>query len=565
MLRSNLYAGGSNYSNIETLLGRYGSLLNAQRIWAVEWQEIADYVIPRKNSILVQRIPGDKRTRRLYDSTAIHASELLAASIHGTLTPSYMRWFWLETDDDELNKISNVAIWSDQVSRIMNSELNRSNFHAEAHEFYTDLTTFATGVLLGNELPKKDGQFNGLVFSTCPAGRYVISEGPNHMVDTIFRSFTLPLSAVFTRWPDAKFPTELKGAEGKQLDIPYEIIHCILPKESRGGLDYKWESQYILYKTKTSLSESGFFSFPAMVCRWTKYTDETYGRGQTHTAMPDIRSINKIVELELKKAAKNVDPPMGAISGDVIGQARLVPAGITSVRQKDALFPIETGSQTGNQWINLKKEELKKSIEAIYHADQLQLPMNGPQMTATESNLRYELMQRILGPTLGRLDVEYAHPLLDRTFDILWRAGVLPPLPMELQNATQVKKIQLRVRYDGPLARAQKSADVTAIQSLFGMVEPLAQSKPEALDVIDFDEAIRVAGNTLGVPASIIKDKDQVEQIRQAREEEQQKQQQQQQITQASEAAKNFAPAIKAANQKPEEGSPSDQMGQGQQ
>jgi len=76
---------------IQDLLYQYTQLLGVQQIWWMEWQELADYILPRKNSIAVQRIPGYKRTQRLFDSTAPHDMELLASAIHGTLTPSFTK------------------------------------------------------------------------------------------------------------------------------------------------------------------------------------------------------------------------------------------------------------------------------------------------------------------------------------------------------------------------------------------------------------------------------------------------------------------------------------------
>ena len=98
----------------------------------------------------------------------------------------------------------------------------------------------------------------------------------------------------------------------------------------------------------------------------------------------------------------------------------------------------------------------------MYYIDQLQLNV-GPQMTATEVNVRYETMQRILGPTLGRIDTEFASPLIDRTFKIMYRAGLFSPLPDILVQALRTKPIELRVQYEGPLARSQRSTDLTEI------------------------------------------------------------------------------------------------------
>src|SRR5258706_10332875 len=113
-----------------------------------------------------------------------------------------MRWFYLETDDIELNKIASVTKWCQDASEIMNNALNRSNFHAESHEFYTELDVFGTGALLEEEKPKQQGKFGGLQFTSLATGKYVVSEGPDNLVNAIYRSFPLSTESITTRWPD---------------------------------------------------------------------------------------------------------------------------------------------------------------------------------------------------------------------------------------------------------------------------------------------------------------------------------------------------------------------------
>lgn len=540
-------------------LARFQNLMNVNRIWQPGWQEQADYVLPRKNSIQVIRLPGVKRTQRLYDSTALDACELLSASMHGTLTSAHMRWFFLELDDPALNAIQNVKEWTEEVSLRMNNEFNRSNFHSEVQEFYTELVGFGTGLLLLEEKPKIKGQFGGLQFTAIGISKYCLAEGPDGLVNTVFHAFPMSNLSIIEEWGEANVPIEIVQSE-KPEDMQ-EVIHCVYPSNNKGPLAKKWTSNHILTKGKFLLSSEGFYDFPFMATRWSKNADETYGRGPTDNAMPDVRSLNKIVELELKAMAKVVDPPMYNVGGDVIGAARLVPAGMTTVRSKDAIGPILTGIDF--KVSNLKKEELRTSIKSVYKIDQLQLPSGGPQMTATETNVRYELMQRILGPTLGRLEIEFAKPLIDRTFNLMWRANALPDLPPELQAAASQRPINLRIRYEGPLARAQKASDVQSIGQFNGMLEPLAKAKPEIMDVIDFDEMVRKLADELGIPASIVRDSKAVEILRQAQQQKMQEAQQGQQQAQMADSAGKAAPFIKAAGVRPEPGSPLEKMQNG--
>ena len=68
--------------------------------------------------------------------------------------------------------------------------------------------------------------------------------------------------------------------------------------------------------------------------------------------------------------------------------------------------------------------------------------------------------------------------------------------------------------YISPLARAQKLEDVTAIERLSVNVANIAQAKPEVLDLIDEDEAVRVLSTALGVPSKIVRKSADVDRLR---------------------------------------------------
>ena len=82
---------------------RYNEMSSNRGTWEDHWQEILDYVMPRKADIVTKRISGDKRTEVLFDSTAITANNLLAASLQGTLTSPSRQWFYLKIRNQEIN------------------------------------------------------------------------------------------------------------------------------------------------------------------------------------------------------------------------------------------------------------------------------------------------------------------------------------------------------------------------------------------------------------------------------------------------------------------------------
>jgi hypothetical protein len=61
------------------LLARFGRL-NSQRVnWENHWQEVADYMMPRKANITKRRTRGDKRNELIFDSSPITSIRIIGS------------------------------------------------------------------------------------------------------------------------------------------------------------------------------------------------------------------------------------------------------------------------------------------------------------------------------------------------------------------------------------------------------------------------------------------------------------------------------------------------------
>ena len=67
----------------KNLLSRFEKLKSQRQNWESHWQDVADYMQPRKADVTKQRSRGDKRMELIFDSSPIQSVELLAASLHG--------------------------------------------------------------------------------------------------------------------------------------------------------------------------------------------------------------------------------------------------------------------------------------------------------------------------------------------------------------------------------------------------------------------------------------------------------------------------------------------------
>lgn len=526
-------------TDVSALVQRYRDLRGQRGLWETHWQELADYMLPRRADIVMRRAKGDKRTERLFDGTALHAVELLAAALHGLLTGSSTRWFSLSLRDRTLMGDAEVRAWLEDAAEIIYEELGRSNFETELHELYLDLVTFGTSCMF---VEFEDDQ---LRFATRHIAEVYLSEDKHGRIDSVFRIYKATARQMAQRFGLEKLPPRIQRAFETHPDNEVDnILHVVHPRDERkdGARDARnmpIASCYIDEASRALIDESGYNETPFVAPRWLKASGEVYGRSPGMTALPDTKVVNKMSEIMLKAAAKIVDPPILVPDDGVVGRWAIAPGALLPYRAgADKPEPLITKV---NLPLGLELEERRRqAINKAFYTDLLQFAQ-GPAMTATEVVQRAEQQLRLLGPVLGRLTAELLQPMIDRTFALLLRAGRIPDAPQMLQG------MDLKVEYQSPLARAQKGERLTGLTRALQILMPLAQVLP-VMDHIDPDATVDEVLRQTGVPASVQRSRRDVTRVRAERAQAEQTAAQQQQTMMAVEGAGTLAKAGKDAD-----------------
>ena len=518
----------------KALLKRYDRLKSQRQNWETHWQEVADYMQPRKADVTKTRSKGDKRTELIFDSSPIQAVELLAASLHGMLTNPSTPWFSLRFKEEDIEFEDEAKEWLESATEQMYIAFGRSNFQQEIFELYHDLITFGTAAMFIEE-----DEEDILKFSTRHINEVYIAENDKGRVDTIFRKFKMSARAAIQ-----KFGTNV-DFESIQKKNPYEevdIIHAIYPRDDfdvtkQDKKNMPFESVYMTGKGE-ELSVSGFREFPFVIPRYLKASHEIYGRSPAMTALPDVKMLNEMSKTTIKAAQKQVDPPLLVPDDGFILPVRTVPGGLNFYRSgtRDRIEPLNIGA---NNPLGLNMEEQRRNaIRNVFYVNQLMM-QQGPQMTATEVIQRNEEKMRLLGPVLGRLQSELLKPLIDRAFNILLRKNIFKPAPEFLAGK------DVEIEYVSPLAKAQKSTELQSIMRGIEIMGSIANVAP-VFDYVNFDKLVRHLMDIVGVPQKVLKPQSQVNAERQQKQEQQQEMQQMQQLQQVAEAGGKIAPLAKA-------------------
>ena len=535
------------------IIKRFEELFNLRKS-SVEptWDDIEYYISPIRTGSFFQEKKAETEVRHerpeIFDTTAIWGLQVLAASMHSSLTSPAIRWFRFGFKGKKLKENQVAKRWLEDCSDAVFNALQASNFNSEMSTGYQDLGGFGNTCLSLEQ--EDDVLFKGLDFGCVPIGEFYFEFDHKSRLSKLFRRYQWTIVQIAEKFGEDSLPPKLKGLLEGDRDIKHDVIYCVFkrkgpqpkigPKEIVEAEKRPIGTLYVLREGGEQLgNEGGYYEMPAFVARWERTSGSQWGHGPGTLAIPSVRYLNSFKDTELSAAEKAVEPSMLATERGLVSDLDLSPGGLTTVRSLEDVKPMDVHANFQVSYQTIQDE--RAQIRQIFRTDDLQLK-ESPAMTATEVQVRYELMQRILGSTVARLQADLLDPLITRAFRMMFRAGALPDVPKELQGEDDI----LNIEYQGPLMRGQRASEVAAIERLLGLLNTLGQNPAmqSAIDLIDLSMAIKEIADRLGVPASVIRSSDEVKKLVAQREAAQRAAMAQQE----AETAKTRAEAMSTAN-----------------
>lgn len=480
------------------------------------WNDVEKYIMPlRMGNMYIQDVSENAiRLIRddIYDSTAIFAAQRMANAMHGTITNPSIKWrsriFKRGNLPINLNEDIGAKSWLEGADDTEWEELYDSNFDAEISSCYQDLVgpgNCFLATMADNDSPIDWSGFN---FAAYPLKECFFERDHRGDMYHFFNWKKWRASEIRTKWPDIQLPDRV-GKElttGGDPDVRFDIVYAIYPrpgKKDTGGvlspMERPWGAKYVFKDTAQTLGpEEGFYQMPVLHCPYEKTSGSAWGHGPGMVMSPTAKYINFWLELEDMAVRKVIDPAILSQERGVISDLNLGPGGVTVVRNMDAVKVFESGAKIDFSKMSLK--ELRDSIHQAFHNDELQL-RDSPQMSATEAQIRYELMNRVLGPTMGRIQYSLLSKMLDRTFKTLLRNKQFAPTP----DIVKKSNAQMKVIYTGALMKAQKTDEVASIERWLGQVGGIAKVMPQVLNVVDIVQVARELALKLNIPAKMLR------------------------------------------------------------
>jgi hypothetical protein len=507
--------------------------------WERQWQQIADLMCPRRADFETKYSSGLARRAKIFDSTAVRALTRFSAGLHNLLTPAAAPWFILKPSIKQLEQDRQVQLWLEEVTRALQVHFSspKSNFHPAAYEYFTDLGAFGTGSMYIEDAPGI-----GPYFRSFPLAKTCYSVNKRGRIDSAYREYTYTAKALVENFDTQRIPESvLKKLENGKPFEKFDCVHVIKPWHALklGGplqlIPKPFISIHILKEKNEILGIGGHDEFPYVVSRWAKNEDEIYGRGPGGDALPDVLMSNEMEKTYLKALQKQVDPPLTLPDDGFLGQIKTYPGAINIHRvgysQKEIIGQLPMGDP---RYAEGKMSQVRDAINKSFYLDLIELP--GPvapdgdvlRFTATEIATRQRDRLAIIGPIVARQEAEFLSPLIERTFRVMARAGMLPPPPPVMED------MDVQVSYVNPVSVAQRTLELNAIGQLIQFHMPLAQIDPTTIKRLNVSRISELSAEILNVPPSSVFSDEEMAKIQ---EQEQQAQQAQQQMQAESQMA----------------------------
>ena len=461
-------------------------------LWRTIYEDCYRYALPQRNlydGYYEGHVPGQNKMNMVFDSTAIHSTQRFANRIQSGLFPPVKKWCRLEPGEDiPVDSRAEVQQALDVYLDKMFTVLRQSNFDLAMGEFLLDLCV-GTAVMLVQE----GDDVNPIQFTPVPQYLIALEEGPYGTVDNVYRKYKLRVEAIKRQFPDAEIPESLIKLMERKPQEQVELCEAVIVDPERKDYSY-----HLIYeKTGEELLQKRMDETPWIVSRYMKVAGETFGRGPLVSAISDIKTLNKTLELLLKNASIACAGVYTAADDGVINPSniRITPGSIIPVArnggpQGASLAPLPRSGDFNVSQIVIN--DLRMNIKKTLLDDTLP-PDNMSARSATEIVERMKELAQNMGSAFGRLITETMVPIVARTLSIMDKKGMIQ-LPLKV-NGLEVKIVPV-----SPLAKAQNLEEINEVMQfvqIAGSLGPggIAEMKPDQIATFIADK--------LGIPSSL--------------------------------------------------------------
>lgn len=562
-------ATAQEYSKERASLERFKKAKKKKEPWLPLFQLLGEYIHTRRQNFQGEQTSGEFLTREIFDSTAPKANKTMASSLVGLLWPSSGKRFEFRAPRSLPKNSTTIKKYYEQITEFVQDVLDnpKGGLLTAFDEYMIDQGAFGTS---GVE-PIEDEKV-GVIYRSWSIKEMTISEGKNGEVDSIFLELRFEVQRLVKEYGIENLSERVKKLyENNKLDDEIDIIIAIEPRyirdpEKLNSLNMAFQSLHYEKENCHLMREKGFDEIPIKVGRMTKIIGETYGRSPGMDALPDVLEANIIWEATTIAIEKNLAPPLGVLDDGRLGGEEIdTSANAVNVfnftgraGEGNPVFPLFTVGEI-KQTVNLL-ERLAEQISNHFYVDRLLDFNNQTQMTLGEAQMRNRIRFATLNSIFARQIQDVFSPVIERTFNILFKQGKLGVVEGSLEHQIavalgedpiiipgEVAKLMLKgadvyqIKYFTPAMRIMQAEEAEGIMRSWQFAGELKKLGIEqACDPLDEDISVTRFTEISGAPSEIIRAKDAIKAIRDGRAEMLEQQAQLAAAQQGSEVIRNL-------------------------
>jgi len=476
---------------VEEILKRAEKAQRSKDLFESLYRDAYEFALPQRQlyGYYDGNSQGAKKMARVFDSTAINSTQRFANRLQSGIFPPQRKWCRLEPGSDiPLDKRQQAQALLDVYMEKMFTVIKQSNFDIAIGEFLLDM---AVGTACMMVQPGDD--VAPLNFIPVPMFLVSYEEGANGQVDKVYRRMRMKAEAISQQWRDAVFSDHMQQLIDSKPTDEIDLLEATIYDAERGD----WCYHVLISSGKEEIVYRRMASSPWVISRYAKVAGEIYGRGPLLTALPDIKTLNKTLELLLKNASLAVAGVYTAADDGILNPqtVKILPGAIIPVArnggpQGESLKPLaRAGDFNVSQIvINDLRQNIKRTL-----LDESLPPDNMSARSATEVVERMKELAQNLGSAFGRLINETMIPLVARILQVMDERGLID-LPLKVNG------LEVKVSPVAPLAMAQNMEEINNIMQFMQIASTLGQEGQLAVkqgDLIDY------IGDKLGVPSAV--------------------------------------------------------------
>ena len=565
-------------ANVEDILNRHSELKAEKTLWNSHYQILGEYIRIRKQNFTSQVSPGAFLVDEIFDSTGPLSAVKAAAAFMGSMWPNGAKSMRIVKpngipDSQEIKKyFEEVTI---RLSDAMDSP--KAGLVTSLDEYGQDQMCFGT---CGIAVMDEDDLDHPLSYTSWDVKTMCIDEDKKNFIDTVYNEKERTVKQVVDEYGFKNCSKKTQEAwTARKYSDKVKTLHIIEPRigynsKKKGNKNMPFASVHIEIEAKHILKESGYVEMPVIVARFSKVPEEKYGRSPAMLALPDILELNAVRESRMLAAEKNLDPALAVYDDGSLGGGEIdTSAGAINVISVSGRVtnqkPIEPIYTVGEMQSSKEHvQELKETITQQFYLDRLLDLNNEQRMTLGEAQIRNKLRGDSLSAIFSRQELEFFTPLIERSFNVMFRKGLLGVQSGSLEEAQAMlagevpliipdailKRIEAgreayQIQYMSPAKRMMQAEEVQGIMTTWEFAGNLAPVAPQLLDNLDADRTIRRLSELTGAPAEIVRDAQSVKAIRELRQQQEKMISELEAARSGSETARNFAQAENTGEQ----------------